>query len=221
MDNITNTLKNLLPQYECFLPFANKKVFYTPFRVKDAKNISIILQENNKNLILNSLYDILTSNTKDVNIDDLCLADAEYLFLNIRSKSIDEQISVKINGVSTKINIPDIKFRNKPIDENIVLDSGAVLRIKSPTLKDLKNCDFNDSQAILKKSIESITIHNEIYHLNKFLNNQAQQIIDNLPLSFLSEMKKISKKEPELYVTIQSEEGESEVSGILNFFTYQ
>ena len=170
MDNIKNSLQNLLPQYECVLPFANKKVFYTPFRVKDAKNISIILQENNKNLVLNSLYDILVSNTKNIDIDDLCLADAEYLFLNIRSKSIDEQISVKVNGIPTKINIPDIKHRNKLLNESIILDSGAIIKIKSPTLKDLKNCDFNDSFALIKKSIESITIKNEIYYLNKFLN---------------------------------------------------
>lgn len=219
MNNIKNSLQNLLPKYECLLPFSNKKVFYTPFRVKDAKNISIILQENNKNLVLNSLYDILISNTENIDIDNLCLADAEYLFLNIRSKSIDEQISVKVNGIPTKINIPDIKHRNKLLNESIILDSGAVIKIKSPTLKDLRNCDFNDSFAIIKKSIESITIKNEIYYINKFLNEEAQEIIDNLPLSFLNDIKKLTKKEPELYITVQSEEGDSEVYGILNFFT--
>ena len=42
--DLFNSLENLLPHYETVLPFSKEKVSFTPFRVKDAKNISIILQ---------------------------------------------------------------------------------------------------------------------------------------------------------------------------------
>ena len=46
--NILQSIEKLMPRYEAELPFSKEKVTFTPFRVKDAKNISIILQEENK-----------------------------------------------------------------------------------------------------------------------------------------------------------------------------
>ena len=55
--NIETLTKNLSPIYETILPFSGKKVLFTPFKVKDSKNISIILKEENK-----KKYDELTNN---------------------------------------------------------------------------------------------------------------------------------------------------------------
>ena len=92
--NLLDELKVYFPKYEVVLPVSKLKVVFTPFKVKDAKNLSIILQENNKKLALIALYEIIKNNTTDINIDELCIADAEFLFLHIRSKSVDEHISV-------------------------------------------------------------------------------------------------------------------------------
>ena len=48
---LLNSIDELLPKYETILPFSKQTVEFTPFRVKDAKNISIILQEDNKKIL--------------------------------------------------------------------------------------------------------------------------------------------------------------------------
>ena len=92
--------------------------------------------------------------------------------------------------------------------------------IKSPKVKDLIDVDLNDDISVIKKYIKSITIKNEIYDLNKFVTEDVKKLIDNLPYSFVKEIQNIIKEQPELYVTIPSENGEREVSGSLNFFTF-
>ena len=99
------SLEALLPQYETLLPFSNEKASFTPFRVKDAKNISIVLQEENKKLALQSMVELLKTNTKGVNVLDLCLADAEFLFLQIRSKSVDERLNLIQSRKSSSLHI--------------------------------------------------------------------------------------------------------------------
>ena len=49
---LIENIKNYYPEYELFLPLSKKKILFTPFKVKDAKNIAIILQENDKKLAL-------------------------------------------------------------------------------------------------------------------------------------------------------------------------
>ena len=82
-NDLFKSLSSLLPKYETTLPFQKTTVVFTPFKVKDAKNISIVLQEDNKKLALNALVNILKTNTENADIMNLCLADAEFLFLQL------------------------------------------------------------------------------------------------------------------------------------------
>jgi hypothetical protein len=107
-----DSIIDLLPTYSTELPFSKQKVLFTPFKVKDAKNISIILQEDNKKLALIAMVNVLKNCTKDLAIQDLCMADAEYLFLQIRSKSIEEFITLVFNETKKQVNINELKVRN-------------------------------------------------------------------------------------------------------------
>ena len=112
MNSLKDIISNNFPVYECVLPFCKKTVKFNPFKVKDAKNISLILSENSKKISLNAMIDLLKLNSKGVNVHDLCLADAEYLFLCMRAKSIGESINLILNKKNVSINLQDIKFKN-------------------------------------------------------------------------------------------------------------
>jgi len=221
MNEINDLILNLLPEYECLLPFSNKNVVFTPFKVKDAKNIAILLEEKNKNSIKNIFVQILKNNVKNIDVMDLCLADAEYLFLQIRSKSVDEQLNVKVNDIPQKINISSIKGRNSLIDEEIKIFDNVSLRLKTPLLKDLLNTDLDDDNAIILKSIKSITIKNQIYDISKYLSSEAKEVLDNMSLKTLNLIKSHLSKQPELYALIEHEGKEREVSGFLTFFIFR
>jgi hypothetical protein len=218
--NIEDLSKELLPTYSAVLPFSKKTVTFNPFKVKDSKNIAIILREEDKKLCLIAMCDILKTNSCGINVDDLCLADAEYLYLKMRSKSVGEEINITFEKTNHTINIDDIKWRNSLTEKTIQIKDGIFAHIKSPKIKDLIDVDLNDDVSVMKKYIKSITIKNELYDLSKFVTEDVKKLIDNLPYSFVKEIQNVIKEQPELYVSIPVENGEREVSGSLNFFTF-
>lgn len=219
--NIIENINSLLPKYETVLPFSNKKVSFTPFRVKDAKALSMILQEDNKKLALQNMVALVKSCTQNIIIEELCLADAEYLFLQIRAKSVDEILNLIYNNEKFQVNISEIKPRNTVSEETISLNGAINITLQTPMIKDLLKLESLDKEEIGKACIEKIVVGNEIYKVNKYVSDEIKQLLENLPLSILSKIESFLKKQPELFLQIKSNNGETEVSGLLNFFTYR
>lgn len=221
MKEIIEALQLNLPSYETTLPFSKKTVSFVPFKVKDAKNIAIILQENDKKLALKAMVDLLKRNTKNINVEELCLADAEYLFLQIRSKSVDEVLNLIKNEEKVQINISDIKHRNEIREENISVGNNITLILTTPAIKDLLKLSTLEKEELFKASIQKISMKNEIYHVNKYVTDEIKELLDNLPISIIPKIDQFLKHQPELYITLPFKSGETEVSGILNFFIFR
>jgi hypothetical protein len=221
MSELVKSLESLLPTYETILPVSGIKVLFKPFRVKDAKTIAIILQENNKKLALNFMIDLLRSCTENIAIEKLCLADAEYLFLQVRSKSVDEVLNLIKDNEKIQVPIESIKVKNTLAEEKIVLGNNITIYLKTPTVKDLLRLNTLEKDDLVKASIEKINVKNEIYDINKFVPDDIKTVLDNLPMSVVPKLDQFLKKQPELYVMLKTNSGEMEVSGLLNFFTYR
>lgn len=218
--NILNNLNSFIQSYETTLPFSKKKVSFSPFRVKDAKTLSIILQEDNKKLALKNMVELLKNCTINVNIEELCLADAEFLFLQIRAKSVDEMLNLIYNNEKIQVNIDEIKHRNEICNEELSIGT-AILVLETPLIKDLLKIDSFEKDSYRKIFIKKIIINNEIFKLNKFLTDELKQFIDNLPLSVIPKLDAFAKKQPELYLKINTSNEEKEVSGLLSFFIFR
>jgi len=217
MNNLLKNLNSLLPTYSTELPFSKQTVSFTPFKVKDSKNISIILQEENKTLSLKAMVELLKNCCSDINPEDLCLADAEYLFLMIRSKSIEENINLIVKGNPVQVNIFEIKTRNEFVKSEIKISQGLTLKIETPKLKSLLQLKEITKKTILLSSIKFIVANQEIYNVETFVPKEIEDFLNNLPINILTQLEKLNH--PELYINIKSNEDESEVSGILTFFT--
>lgn len=221
-DNFITELKTFLPKYETVLPVSGQTVQFFPFRVKDAKNLSIIFQENNKKLALKALYEILKNNTELKNLDSLCLADAEYLFLSIRAKSIDEVISIIYQNQKYELNIAEIKCVNSLSTKIVNLSSDMKLELGSPLLSDLLMLQNLEEEDIKKSCIKKIIIKNEIYDLKKFLPEQLKNLINDLPLNIVKILDEFVNSQPRLTASIKTEDGsEKEVGGLLDFFIFR
>lgn len=217
-DFITN-LNSVLPLYECTLPFSGQKVYFNPFKVKDAKNISIIVQEDNKQLILRTLVDLIKNCCKEVNPIELCLADVEYLFLMIRSKSVEENLNLVVKGNPVKVSIFDVKPKNKIEKIELKISEKLILKLETPKVKDLLKFSELNKKDLALASIKQVILNKEIYNVETFVSNEVEEFLNNLPLSVMSEIEKLNQ--PQLSLEIKTEDGESEVSGILTFFTLQ
>jgi hypothetical protein len=221
MSDLLSCLNEMLPIYETTLPFSKQKVFFKPFKVKDAKAIGIILQEDDKKLALKAMVELIKNNSPECDVLNLCLADAEFLFLQIRSKSVDEVLHLVKNNEKIQINISEIKHRNCVKTEKIDIGNNISIFLKTPIIKDLLKLDKLDKEELFKSAIEKIIVKNEIYNFNKFITDEIKTALDNLPLSVVPKIDKFLKEQPELYVNLKFNSSETEVSGLLNFFIFR
>jgi hypothetical protein len=220
--NLLDELNTYFPKYEITLPVSKLKVSFTPFKVKDAKNLSIILQENNKKLALIALYEIIKNNTNDIDINKLCIADAEYLFLHIRSKSVDERISVIFEKNKYELNISDIVCVNSVNKKIVNINNNILIELESPIFSDLLKLNSFETNDFYKVCIKKIIVQKEIYDFNKFVPDEIKEIINNLPISVLKEFDNFLSNQPRLTATIKLLDGsEKEVNGLLDFFIFR
>lgn len=219
--SIIESLNSMIPQYEAVLPFCKKEVSFTPFRVKDAKAITTILQEDNKKLAFKNMVEIIKAYSTGVDVNSLCLADAEYLFLQIRSKSVDEVLNLIYNGNKVQVNISEIKSRNEVCEETIKIGNDISLVLRTPDVEKILRLNSLDKEELTKVCIERVVIKNEIYKVNKYITEEIKQLIENLPLSILPKIEQFIKKQPELYLTMTVADEAKEVTGILNFFIFR
>lgn len=216
MKDLIKNIQSSLPTYDVVLPFSKEEIVFTPFKVKDSKNLSIILQEDNKKIALKALVDLLKNCCIKINPLELCLADAEYLFLMIRSKSVEENINLVVNNNPVKINIYDIKTKNDYVKSEIMVSPKLSLKIETPKLKHLLQLNDFSKKNLLLSSIKEIVVNKEVYEVDKFIPQEISEFLENLPLNVLSQLEKI--EHPELQFSIKVNDQESEVSGFLSFF---
>jgi hypothetical protein len=218
---ILKQINSFLPKYKTTLPFCKKEVIFVPFRVKDAKNIATILQEQNRHLAFIAMIDIVKRNCENINPNDLCLADAEYLFLQIRSKSVDETLNLIYNKEKIQVNISEIKPINEIQEQQINIGNDISIVVKTPTIKNLLKLKNTEKEDFIKASIKNVILKNEIYDCSKFVPEELKEILANLPLSIITKLDDFLKKEPQLKLEVNTSEGKKEASGLLNFFTYR
>ena len=149
------------PTHELKLPSSNKKIRYRPFLVKEEKVLIIALESKNQSEITNAVTQVLKNCvlTKGIDIDNLPTFDIEYLFLNIRAKSIGEDIKVTVTcpddrktKVPVTIYVDEIKvIKPKNHKKDVVLDDKLTLRMKYPSLSQFisNNFDTEDEAEVL------------------------------------------------------------------------
>ena len=196
--DILNLFKESQPKFETTLPFSKKKVLFTAFKVKDAKKLSLILGEDNKKLSLIALYECIKDNCDLKSVQDLCLADAEYLFLQIRSKSVDELINVIVDEEKHQISILNIENKNGIQSANIPVGDAITISLATPSLEDLLKQDSFSDEVYSKSCIKSIIISGQVFYLDKFVNDKCRELIDNLPMSTMKQINEFVKNEPVL-----------------------
>lgn len=158
------------PTYELVLPSSGKKIKYRPFLVKEEKILIIALESQDTKEITNAIKQVLKDCilTRGVKVEDLPTFDIEYIFLNVRGKSVGENIDLIITcyddeetTVPVTVFIDEVQVQKDPEHSpDIKLDDSLTLRMRYPSLDQFirNNFDFasdQDSDSI-EKSFEII-----------------------------------------------------------------
>jgi len=159
------------PTYELILPSNKKAVKYRPFLVKEEKVLILAMESGDSKEITNAVKDVLKNCilTRGIKIDTLPSFDIEYLFLNIRAKSVGESVELIVtcsDDGETQVDVTlDINEIEVIIPENhsseVKVDGNIVVKMKYPSLQEFidNNFDFsgqNTSEQTINKSFEVV-----------------------------------------------------------------
>ena len=197
------------PTYELELPSTGQSINYRPFLVKEEKLLVLALETEDTKQITTAIKNVLKNCvlTKGIKVDQLPTFDIEFLFLNIRGKSVGEEIEVNIicpddeeTQVPVTIDLDDIKVqKNDEHTNQIKLDKDLMMELKYPSLEQFikNNFDFNDKNA-MDQSFELIaTCIDKIYTADEVW--AAADCTKKEIKEFLEQMNSVQFKEIETF----------------------
>ena len=231
------------PTYDLTLPSTGKKIKYRPFLVREEKILIMALETEDTQQISNAVVQILDECilTKGVNVTKLATFDIEYLFLNVRSKSVGETVEVNIvcpddnkTSVQMEINIDSIKVqKTRGHKSTVKLDDQYSMKLKYPSLDEFidsnfessEESDVNKSLNMITSCIEMIYDEEESWSASDSTKQELEEFIEQLNSKQFKSIEKFFETMPRLShkvkVTNPTTEVESEVvlEGLASFFT--
>jgi hypothetical protein len=232
------------PTYEMTLPSTGKKIKYRPFLVREEKILIMAMESENMSEITNAIVQILSDCivSKDIKVESLATFDIEYLFLNVRAKSVGETVDVNITcpddgetQVEMSIDIDSIKVQKTRGHKNIIkLDDELSMKLKYPSLDQFVENNFeteegaseiNQSLSMITSCVEMIYNQEESWEASDYSKKELDEFIEQLNTKQFKQIEKFFATMPKLSHTIavkNPETGvESEVvlEGLASFFS--
>ena len=232
-----------VPTYELTLPSEDKKIKYRPFLVREEKVLYIALETGQNKEMVNALKDVVGACTFDVlNVDRLPIFDIEYLFLQIRAKSVSEVTKFRAicpddgkTYVETEVDLTKVEVQVDDEHTNrIVLDTqrNLGLVLKYPTLKNydvgrgLDNIEVDKVFNILIDCIDHIFEGDKIYPAKDTSKQELKEFIEGLPQDAFTRIKSFFDTMPKLKHEVEVTNPNTNVTskivltGIADFFGY-
>jgi hypothetical protein len=230
-----------VPTYELTLPSEDKKIKYRPFLVREEKVLYIALETGQNKEMVNALKDVVGACTFDVlNVDRLPIFDIEYLFLQIRAKSVSEVTKFRAicpddgkTYVETEVDLTKVEVQVDDEHTNrIVLDTqrNLGLVLKYPTLKNydvgrgLDNIEVDKVFNILIDCVDHIFEGDKIYPAKDTSKQELKEFIESLPQEAFNKIKSFFDTMPKLKHEIEVTNPNTNVTskivltGIADFF---
>jgi len=230
------------PTYELELPSSGETIQYRPFLVKEEKLLVIALESEDTKQITTAIKSVIKNCilSKGVKVEDLPTFDIEYLFLNIRGKSVGEELDVNIicpddneTQVPVKINLDDIKVqKNEEHTNRIKVDQSIMMEMKYPSLEQFikNNFDFNEKNAmdqsfeLIGSCIDKIFTAEEAWVASDCTKKELNEFLESMNSSQFKEIEKFFETMPKLSHTIKVKNPKTEVEsevvleGLASFF---
>ena len=230
------------PVYHLILPSTGKEIKYRPFLVREEKLLVLALESEDSKQITEAIKTVLKNciETRGVKVETLPTFDIEYLFLNIRGKSVGEEIEVNVicpddeeTTVPVKINIDEIEVQKfDGHDKKIKLDDNIYLEMRYPSLDQFikNNFDLNATddmdQAfdLIGSCIDKIYTEDEVWSTSDVTKKELQEFLDQMNSSQFKLIEKFFETMPKLSHTIKIKnpktkvESEVTIEGLTSFF---
>jgi hypothetical protein len=230
------------PTYELELPSSGQTIKYRPFLVKEEKLLVIALESEDNKQITNAIKAVIKACilSKGIKVETLPTFDIEYLFLNIRGKSVGEELEVNVfcpddgeTQVPVTINLDDIKVqRTEDHTNKIKIDESIMMEMKYPSLDQFikNNFDFNDKNAmdqsfdLIASCIGKIYTADEVWSTSDCTKKEVKEFLEGMNSSQFKDIESFFETMPKLSHTVKvtnpvtSVESDVELEGLASFF---
>tara|TARA_B100000941_G_scaffold59932_1_gene39432 strand:- start:1587 stop:2306 length:720 start_codon:yes stop_codon:yes gene_type:complete len=230
------------PTYEMVLPSSNKKIKYRPFLVKEEKVLILAMESQDTATVANAVKDVLKNCilSRGIKVEKLSTFDIEYLFLNIRGKSVGEAIEIMVTcpddgktQVPTSINIDEIKvIIDDEHQKDIKLDDTYFLRMRYPSLDEFVKNNFaaasdisvDDTFDLIASCVDQVYSEEESWAAADCTKKELTQFVESLNSNQFKEVEKFFDTMPKLSHTVKiinpntKKENEVVLEGLQNFF---
>jgi len=224
------------------LPSSGQEITFRPFLVKEEKVLVIALESEDTKQITTAIKNVIKSCilTKGVKVETLPTFDIEYLFLNIRGKSVGEEIEVNIicpddeeTQVPVTINLDDINVvKHEDHTNRIKLSDDLMMEMKYPSLDEFikNNFDFSSDNAmdqsfnLIASCINNIFSDEEVWAAEDCTKKEIKEFLEQMNSAQFKDIEKFFETMPKLShkikVTNPKTKVESEVvlEGLASFF---
>jgi hypothetical protein len=231
-----------VPSYTLELPSTEEEIQYRPFLVKEEKLLVIALESEDTKQITTAIKNVIKNciHTKGIKVESLPTFDIEYLFLNIRGKSVGEELEVniicpddEITNVPVKIDIDSIKVQfNEEHSKQIKIDNSIMMEMKYPSLDQFikNNFDFGKTNAmeqsfeLIASCVDKIFTEDEVWVAADVTKKELIDFLEQMNSSQFKEIEKFFETMPKLShkisITNPNTKVESEVviEGLASFF---
>ena len=230
------------PTYELELPSTEQAVKYRPFLVKEEKLLVLALETEDTKQITTAIKTVLKSCvlTKGIKVEQLPTFDIEYLFLNIRGKSVGEELEVKVicpddekTEVPITIDLDEVKVqKSEGHNKQLKLDDNLMMEMKYPSLEQFikNNFDFNDANQmeqsfdLIGSCIDKIYNEDEVWATADCTKKEVKEFLESMNSSQFKDIEKFFETMPKLSHTIKVKnpktkvESEVVLEGLASFF---
>ena len=205
------------PTYELELPSSGETITYRPFLVKEEKLLVLAMESEDTKSITRAIKEVLKSCIKTkIKVDSLPTFDIEYLFLNIRGKSVGEEVEVTVtcpdDGVTeVDVNIPidNIQVqKSKEHTNSIKLDDTLSMTMKYPSLDQFIETNFDVSGSkgtqleqsfdLIGSCIETIYSDEEAWPASDSTKKEIGEFLEQLSSSQFQDIEKFFETMPKL-----------------------
>jgi hypothetical protein len=230
------------PTYELELPSTGKPIKYRPFLVREEKLLVLAMESEDSKQITNAIKTVIKNciETRGIKVESLPTFDIEYLFLNIRGKSVGEEVELSIicpddgqTTVPVKILLDDIVVVKNPEHNNkIKLDDSLMMEMKYPSLDQFikSNFDFNSDDVVnqsfdlISSCIDKIYNEEEVWDTRDVTKKELEEFLDQMNSSQFKQIEKFFETMPKLSHTLKVTnpntgiESEIVLEGLTSFF---
>ena len=229
------------PVHELELPSTGQTIKYRPFLVREEKLLILALESEDPKQITTAIKQVIKSciQTKGVKVESLPTFDIEYLFLNIRGKSVGEEVELQLicpddeeTTVPVTILIDDIKVVKRDDHNNqIKINDELMMEMKYPSLDEFIKSNFEVGETNVDQSfdlvascIDKVFSEEEVWTSADFTKKEIKEFLDQMNSSQFKEIESFFETIPSLTHTVNITNPKTKVKskvtleGLSNFF---